>query len=196
MSVSLDPAVSAALTDGNVRVIALVKFTLPGLTVGYHMGGRPFTYGGVTYKPNRFMNADGFTTALGNQIDEVKLYFSDVPTSDVDDAIASIEAHDYLNAPVTVSFLAGDPETDAVLGIMATNFYEIEAVEFSAGAVDDNGLASLTLEITLETLARRARERTYIKRAAADQKRHNLASDTGFDYAATSPEWPVEWGQR
>jgi hypothetical protein len=196
MSVALAPAVDAALTDGNMRILALVKIDLPGKTVGYHMGGRPHVEGGLTYLPNRFMDAGGFTSGLGNQIGEVMLTFSNVPTADLNDAIASIEAYDYLNAPVTVSFLAGNSDTGEVLGVMVTNFYEIEHVEFVAGALDANGFASLTLEITLETLARRQRDQTHIKRSPEDQKRHNLASDTGFDYAATSPQWSEEWGQR
>jgi hypothetical protein len=196
MSVSLDPAVDTLLQGGSIKVLALVKITLPGKTVGYHMGGRPFEYSGLTYMPNRYLNSDGLTSGLGNQIDEITLYFSDVPTSNVDDAIASIEAYDYLNAPVTVSYLAGEPNTDQSIGVLVTNFYEINDVEFIAGAIGDDGQTSLTLEIKLETLARRKRRQTYIVRSASDQKRHNLATDTAFDYVASSPEWVREWGQR
>ncbi|WP_425087765.1 DUF2163 domain-containing protein [Stappia sp.] len=196
MANALDTAVAAQVDGGSIKVIPLVKIDLPGKSVGYHTGGRPFTYSGFTYLPNRYLSSEGFSGALGNQISEVTLTFSNVPTDNPDDAIASIESYDYINAPVTVSFLAGDPETDEALGVLVTQFYEINDVKFEVGALDENGIATITVMISLETLSRRYRDQTYAKRSAEDQQRHNSATDTAYEYVATSPDWPEEWGQR
>lgn len=196
MANSLDTAVATQVDSGSIKVIPLVKIDLPGKSVGYHTGGRLFTYSGFEYLPNRYLSSEGFSGALGNQISEVTLTFSNVPTDNPDDAIASIESYDYINAPVTVSFLAGDPETDEALGVLVTQFYEINDVEFEVGALDENGIATITVKISLETLSRRYRDQTYAKRSAEDQQRHNSATDTAYEYVATSPDWPEEWGQR
>lgn len=196
MATALDTAVAAQVDSGAIKVIPLVKIDLPGKSVGYHTGGRPFTYSGFEYLPNRYLSSEGFSGALGNQISEVTLTFSDVPTGNANDAIASIESYDYINAPVTVSFLAGDPVTDEVLGVLVTQFYEVNDVEFLVGALDEDGIATITLNISIETLSRRYRDQTYAKRSVEDQARHNSATDTAFEYVATSPDWPTSWGQR
>lgn len=199
---ALDTAVATQVDSGAVKVIALIRIELkgkgetPDTVVGYHNGGRPFTYGGLEYLPNRFLDAEGLSASLGNQISEAVLSFSNVPTDNADDAIASIEDYDYINAPVTVSYLCGDPATDEVLGVLVTHFYEIDEVEFEDGAVDENGQATITLSISLETLSRRYRDQTYAKRSQEDQARHNQETDTAFEYVATSPTWSEEWGQR
>tara|TARA_R110002020_G_scaffold34066_34_gene103952 strand:- start:1837 stop:2445 length:609 start_codon:yes stop_codon:yes gene_type:complete len=202
MATALETAVAAQVDSGEIRVIPLIRFDLkgkgetPDKVVGYHVGGRPFTWGGLEYLPNRFLNSDGLVAALGNEISSVTISFSDVPTDNPEDAIAAIENYEYINAPVTVSYLCGDPKTDEVLGVLVTHFYEINDVEFQVGELDENALATVTLDIELETLARRYRDQTYIKRSAEDQARHNSATDTALEYVATSPQWPEEWGQR
>ncbi len=202
MATALATEVGAQVDSGSIKVLPLVKIVLPGKgetpdkTVGYHTGGRPFTYSGQEYLPNRFLNDDGLVAALGNQITETTLVFSDVPTDNADDGIAAIENYDYINAAVTVSYLCGNPATDEILGVLVTQFYEINDVEFEVGALDEDGQATISLNISIETLSRRYRDQTYAKRSVEDQKRHNSATDTAFEYVATSPDWPEEWGQR
>lgn len=196
MSVSLDPAVLTQLDEGPVSILPLVKFDLPGLTVGYHFGGRTLVYGGVTYKPNRWLSPDSFAEALGNDVTTRVLVFSNVPTDDPADAMAAIETYDYLNAPVVISYLCGDPETDEILGVLATHYYEINAVRFSEPAVDQDGLRTLSLEVEIEPPGRRVRDVTHAKRSQDEQQFDNLATDTFFEYVATSPEFIEEWGQR
>ena len=202
MSTALSTEVAAQIDSGEIKVIPLIRFDLkgkgetPDKVVGYHVGGRPFTWGGLEYVPNRFLNSDELVAALGNEISSLMISFSGVPTDNADDAIAAIENYDYINTPVIVSYLCGDPKTDEVLGVLITHFYEINDVEFPISALDENGMATVTLDIELETLARRYRDQTYVKRSAEDQARHNSATDTAFEYVATSPNWPEEWGQR
>jgi hypothetical protein len=196
MPISLAPAVDAALALGHIKIIPLIRIDLPGKTVGYHTGGRLFNYSGLDYLPNRYLSYEGFSSGLGNNIEEIKITFSDIPTTDPNDAIGQIETYNYTNAPVTVSFLAGDIVTDEALGVLVTNFYEIDGVTFVQSATDEKGDRTITIDITLQTLARRLRDQTYIKRSMTDQQRHNDAADTAFEYVATSPSWVVQWGQR
>lgn len=196
MSVSLAPAVSDQLDEGPILILPLVKFDLPGKTVGYHFGGRTLVYGGVTYLANRWLNPDSFSEALGNDVTARTLTFSDVPTENADDAIAALETYDYLNAPVTISYLCGDPATDEILGILATHFYEINQVNYRKPAIDGDGTRLITVEVEIEPIGRRVRDVTHAKRSLAEQQFDNDASDTGLKYVETSPSWVVEWGQR
>lgn len=195
MPISLDAAVQAQVDAGALRILPLVKFDLPGKVVGYHIGGRPLTYGGLEYKPNRWLEPDSFDNALGNEVTARTLTFSDVPTTDPDDAIANIEQYDYVNAPVTVSYLAGDPQTDQVLGVLSTQFYEINEVNFEVGEADDSGERTVTLHIEIEPPQRRFSDQTYARASDKEQKFDNDATDDFFQFVATSPDWVEEWGQ-
>ncbi len=193
---SLDPAVEDLLDEGQMVRLDLIRFDLPGKTVGYHRGGRPYTYNGLVYLPNRFLDMGEMNQALGVAITTRTIRFSNIPTSNPDDAVASIEAFQYTNAPVIISHLAGDPKTDEVVGILASSIYEIDQVRYVKGAMDANGERSLTLEIDLQPPGRSARGATKVKRAQAEQQFDNLATDTCLEYASTTATVPEEWGQR
>jgi hypothetical protein len=193
---SLDTAVEDLLDEGQLVRLDLIRFDLPGKTVGYHRGGRPYTYNGLTYLPNRFLEMGEMNQALGVAVTTRTVRFSNIPTTDPDDAIAKIEEFQYSNAPVIISHLAGDPETDEVVGILASSIYEINDVLYLKGAMGENGERSITLEISLEPPGRSARGATKVKRAQAEQQFDNLATDTCLEYASTVSTVPEEWGQR
>lgn len=199
---SLDPALQAKIDDGEIKVIPLVRIDLtgngatPDAIVGYHTGGRPFTWSGLTYLPNRFMDPDGLSEGLGNEIAELSLKFSNVPTADPDDAIAQIENYNYMRAPVVLSYLGGDPKTDQALGVLVTRFYRIADVEFVKSRIDQDGNRTVSLDIKLQSRAARVKDTTYAKAGTADQQYHNDATDTIYEYVAVAAEWAVEFGQR
>ena len=193
---SLDPAVEDLVDGGQLVRLDLIRFDLPGKTVGYHRGGRPYTYNGLTYLPNRFLEMGDMSQSLGVAVTTRTIRFSNIPTDNPDDAIASIEEYQYPNAPVIISHLAGDPETDEVVGILASSIYEINDVRYLKGAMAENGERSVTLEINLEPPGRSARGATKVKRAQAEQQFDNLATDTCFEYASVVATVPEEWGQR
>lgn len=195
MSVSLAPAVTAALDSGPIAILPLVKFVFPEMTRGYHFGGRDFAYSGLTYKPNRWLSPDSFSEVLGNDVTARTLTFSNVPTDDVNDAIAQLETLTYINAPVTISYLCGDPATDAILGVLTTHFYEINSVHYRNPAVNKDGSRTITIDIEIEPIGRKVRDTTHAKRSDAEQKFDNSATDTALQYVATSPSWPYQWGQ-
>ncbi|MET3925545.1 DUF2163 domain-containing protein [Devosia sp. 2618] len=193
---SLDPAVETLLNDGQMLRLDLVRFDLPGRTVGYHRGGRPYTYNGLIYHPNRFLDMGDMNQSLGAAVTSRTIVFSNVPTENENDAIAKIEEFQYPNSPVIISHLAGDPATGNPVGVLASSIYEINEVRYRKGAADGNGVRSLTLEIDLEPPGRSARGATHVKRAQAEQQFDNLATDTCLEYASTVQTVPVEWGQR
>lgn len=193
---SLDPAVEAQIETGQLRRLDLIRFDLPGKTVGYHRGGRPYTYNGLTYLPNRFLSAGDMSSSLGIAVTTRTISFSDVPTANAEDAIAAIEEYDYPNAPVIVSHLAGDPETDEVLGVLASSIYEIDKVRYRKSAIDAKGLRLLTLMIDLQPPGRSARGSTLARRSQSEQQFDNLATDTSLEYASVVGTQDVRWGQR
>jgi len=190
----LDPDVETAVDDGRLAVLDLIRFDLPGKTVGYHRGGRPFTYNGLTYLPNRFLQAGSMTSALGVAVTTRTIVFSNIPVANIEDAVAHIEQYDYQNAPVIISHLAGVPETNQVLGVLASSIYEIDQIRYNEGAV--RGQEPLTLSIDLQPPGRSARGSTGVKRSLKEQQFDNLATDTGLEYVATNATIPEEWGQR
>lgn len=196
MSVSLDADVSDQLDIGQIVVLDLIRFEIPGNTVGYHMGGRPFTYNGLNYLPNRFLTMGGAASAIGVDVTTRTIEFSDIPTDDENDIVAAIESFNYLNAPVLISHLCGLPESDTVLGVLWTSQYEIDQVRFNRGAMGDSGEATQTIIIDLEPPGRSARGASHVKRSLADQQSDNSATDTGLKYVATNAKIPEEWGQR
>lgn len=193
---SLDPAIEAALDSGRITTLDLVRFDLPGKTVGYHMGGRPYTYNGLKYLPNRFLQMGDMRGALGVAVSVRDILFSNVPVDDENDAVARLEEFQYTNAPVIITHLAGVPDTDEVLGVLASSIYEINEVTYEQGAADNNGRRTLTIKIELEPPGRSARGRTYVKRALAEQQFDNAATDTCFEHSSVIQTVPVEWGQR
>lgn len=196
MSTVLDPAVAAAVEAGQIGRIDLVRFDLPGRSVGYHRGGRKFPLNGLVYLPNRFLGMGDMTGALGAEVTTRTIVFSNIPTTDPDDAIAKIEEFNYPNAPVIISHLCGDPETDEVLGVLASSLYEIDTVTFNKGAIEPNGERSLTIRIDLQPPGRSARGSTQVKRSQDEQQFDNDPNDTSLEYASVTGTQIVEWGQR
>ncbi len=191
----LSPEVEAIVESGEFAGLDLIRFDLPGKTVGYHRGGRPFTYNGLKYLPNRFLQGGDINSAVGVAVTTRTIVFSNIPVTDPDDAIAQIEQYDYPNSPVIITHLAGVPDTNEVVGILVSNIYEIDRVSFNDDALDANGSGTLTLTIELQPPGRSARGQTLIKRSTAEQQFDNDETDTGLEYVATIGTVPEEWGQ-
>jgi len=192
---SLDPAVTSQLDKGRIARLDLIRFDLPGKTVGYHRGGRPYTYNGLVYLPNRFLDMGGMSSAVGTAVTTRTIVFSDIPVDNPDDAVAKIEEFDYQNSPVIVAHLCGVPGTNEVLGVLASSIYEIDQVRYNKGALNGSE-RMLTMEIDLQPPGRSARGSTGVKRSLAEQQFDNSPTDTGFEYVATNASIPEEWGQR
>lgn len=193
---SLDVDVEAALDTGHITTLDLVRFDLPGKPVGYHMGGRPYTYNGLVYLPNRWLQMGEMRGDLGVAVSARELVFADIPTEDPDDAIAQIELYDYVNAPVIIAHLSGVPNSNTVIGVLASSIYEINAITYEEGAAGENGERTLTMIVELEPPGRSARGATLVMRATEEQRFDNSATDTCLEYASTVQTVPVEWGQR
>ncbi|NTB86380.1 DUF2163 domain-containing protein [Agrobacterium tumefaciens] len=192
---SLDPIVSAQIEKGQIVRLDLIRFDLPGKTVGYHRGGRPYTYNGLLYLPNRFLDFGSMTSAVGTAVTTRTVSFSNIPVTNPDDAVARIEEFNYQNSLVIVSHLCGLPETNTVLGILASSIYEIDQVRYNEGAIS-GAERTLTLDIDLQPPGRSARGSTGVKRSIAEQQIDNSPTDTGLEYVATNASIPEEWGQR
>jgi len=191
---SLDPVVAAQIEKGRIARLDLIRFDLPGKTVGYHRGGRSYTYNGLVYLPNRFLDIGSMTSAVGTAVTTRTITFSDIPVTDPDDAVARIEEFDYQNSPVIIAHLCGVPNTNEVLGILASSIYEIDQVRYNKGAVSGSE-RTLTMEIDLQPPGRSARGSTGVKRSIAEQQFDNSSTDTGLEFVATNASIPEEWGQ-
>lgn len=192
----LDSQTATLVAGGQLARLDLVRFDLPGKVVGYHRGGRPYTYNGLTYLPNRWLSPGGLSGSLGTAVTTRTLEFSNIPVENPDDAIAAIELYNYVNAPVIVTHLAGDLETDQVVGVLASSIYEIDQVRYRKGAMGANGERALSLMIDLQPPGRSARGATLVKCSTAEQQFDNDPNDTSLEYASTTATVAEEWGQR
>ncbi len=192
---SLDPVVAAQIEKGRIARLDLIRFDLPGKTVGYHRGGRSYTYNGLVYLPNRFLDIGSMTSAVGTAVTTRTITFSNIPVTDPEDAVARIEEFEYQNSPVIIAHLCGVPNTNEVLGILASSIYEIDQVRYNKGAVTGSE-RTLTMEIDLQPPGRSARGSTGVKRSIAEQQFDNSPTDTGLEFVATNASIPEEWGQR
>ena len=192
---SLDPALVTALDKGQIATRDLIRFDLPGKTVGYHSGGRPYTYNGLTYLPNRWLSAGTHTGALGPGVSTRTLVFKYDNRVDSNDVISKIESYAYLNTPVVIATIAGLPDSNEVLGILSSSIYEIAEVRFVEGAANDDGVSEFTVEIDIQPPGRSARGSTLIKVSPADHNFDNDATDTCLEYVATNSTISEEWGQ-
>ncbi len=192
---SLDPSVQALLDRGDLVAIMLVRFDLPGRVVGYHTGGRPHTWNGLTYRPNRFLEPVTMRGGLGPGVSELVLAFSGVPTPDAEETITRIEDYAYRNAPAIVTWLAGVPETNAVAGILYSSIYEIADVAYIKSPMDQAGARSLTIRVRLEPPGRSERNASHVVRSQEEQRFDNDAADTAFEYVSTTEAITRQWGQ-
>lgn len=195
MSIALPTAVQDLLDEGHHAGAYLIRFDLPGLTVGYVRGARPIEHNGLTYQPNRYLSPVGGDSTLGFSVPTKTVEFSNVPTSDTDDAIATIESYDYQNAPVIISTLIIDPLTGEIAGVAESSSYEVAKVEYLESPADENGERTLTLSISLDPPGRAARERTAVRRSLAEQQFDNDPNDTGLRYVGTNGDWTERWGR-
>ena len=195
MSISLDANVEAALDSGRWIKMHLVFFAIPGLPTGYWRGPRDLRWNGVTYRPSRYLDDTGLSETLGIDITRRGLTFSDVPTDDANDVIATIENYNYLNAPTTVTKLVGEVGTRNILGIGESSIYEINKVNYNKSALDSEGLRTVTVNIELEIPGRSVRDQTGFRYSHAAHQAHNSPSDPFFKYAATNAAWPSSWGR-
>ena len=192
---ALDPAVEEQVERGDLVELKLIRIDLPGYSVGYHNGGRPFTWNGLTYLPNRYLDAGEMSQGLGLEVTRRTIRFSNVPTSNPDDAIAQLEDYDYTNAPVIVTHLCGVPGTDTVVGILASSIYEIDDVRYPKEAVDETGERRMSVEIDIEPPGRSARGATHVMRSDAEQRFDNDPNDTSHENVALGEALVEEWGQ-
>lgn len=193
---ALEPEVEDLLDRGQFASRELIRFDLPGKTVGYHMGGRPYTYNGLVYLPNRWLQMGDMQGDLGVAVTAREVVFANVPVDDPDDAIARIEQYQYINAPVIISHLAGEPQSNTVYGVLVSHLYEVNDVRYEDGAAGANGERTMTMTVELEAPGRSHRGATLVRRAQQEQQFDNDEHDTCLEYASTIQTVPVEWGQR
>ncbi|MQX97658.1 DUF2163 domain-containing protein [Sinorhizobium medicae] len=190
----LSPEVEDLIESGEFAILDLIRFDLPGKTVGYHRGGRKFTYNGLVYLPNRYLQPGDLVSAVGVAVTTRTIVFSNIPVADTEDAVARIEEFNYQNAPVIITALAGEPNTSNAVGVLVSTIYEIDQVRYNEGAVSGSE-RTLTMMIDLQPPGRSGRGSTGVKRSQAEQQFDNDPTDTGLELVATNATIPEEWGQ-
>ncbi|MEM1375868.1 MAG: hypothetical protein AAGG69_00620 [Pseudomonadota bacterium] len=179
---------------GSDAILPLVRFDLPGITVGYHYGGRDFSYNGLIYKANKALQPAGLQLQTGTQIQSRELVFSNVP--DGDDVVANLATYQWKRGLVTLSWLIGTLGGDAPDAVLMTEFYEIHAYQPNLSEADEKGMRLATVNITIGPRGTRTRNQGHAMSAQADHQYDNDETDTFFEYVGQAQNWQIEWGQR
>lgn len=195
MSVNLPTEAQALYDQGWVGEAYLIRFDLPGKTVGYVHGPRAVEFNGLTYMPNRYLAPLSGISSLGYSVSSRTVLFANVPTVNPDDAIAAIEQYDYSNAPCSITTLAVDPETGEIAGAVETSAFEVASVKYQDEAIDDEAKRALTLPIKLDAPGRAIREQTAATSGQEEQQFDNDPADTSGRFLGTVGEWVIEWGR-
>lgn len=195
MSVNLPTEAQALYDQGWTKEAYLIRFDLPGKTVGYVHGPRALAFNGLTYLPNRYLTPLSGVSALGYRVTGRSVTFANVPTDNPEDAIAAVKSYDYLNAPCSITTLAMDPETGEIAGAVETSAFEVAGVSYSDEPMGEDGKRAVTLSVMLDAPGRAISEQTAATCGQEEQQFDNDATDTGAAHLGTVGEWAIEWGR-
>ncbi|MFG1205559.1 DUF2163 domain-containing protein [Xanthobacter flavus] len=188
---SFDSTTLALLDSGRVVTRGLLLFDFPSGLWGFWDDLGPLVYSGVTYKGSgQLITVDeiGFSGDLSSN--SINLTLTAIPDTDLSpDVLATIEAEQYHQRPVTLSRAYINPDTRAVVSVQRVYRGYVDQMVHD---YTEDGQATLTCIV--QGRGRDNTRRGWRTRSDADQKRI-AASDGGMRHAATSGTQDIYWGK-
>ncbi|MFG1371483.1 DUF2163 domain-containing protein [Xanthobacter oligotrophicus] len=188
---SFNASTLATLQGGRAVSRGLLLFDFPSGLYGFWDGLGVLTYAGLDYVgAGQVVSVDplGFVGDLSASSLTIKL--TAIPDSDLDPGVlATIEAEQYHQRPVTLSRAYFDPDTLAMLSVERVYRGYVDQIthDYTIG-----GEAALSCSV--ESRARDNTRKGWRLRSDADQKRVD-AADGGLRHAAISGNQDIYWGK-
>jgi len=189
--------VEAAIKAEEVAIAGLALFAFPEGNFGLWTGTGTIPWNGFVYRGvDRYLEFPGISRSTGNEAQRATLNLSGVPSDLLDpDWQAALEGYAYDNAPVTLTWLALDPKSRAVIGQVRTERFEMDSPAYQVGEPDENGVCAVTISVPLETPARNISGQSYARRTLAEQQADNDPDDTGFQFVSVAGKFTIQFGK-
>jgi len=193
MARTLSPEVIDQL-KGQFGILPVVLFQLQDRQAAYYNGPRPLTWNGVEYLPTKFLEVEPLAETLEDETAELTITFSGIPEEGQTLAERLSELH-YSGAPVTISRLVVNIDTDEIVGVAQTSFHEVYDVLLEQ---EDDGESEIIskIEIVVRSPGFIGRRQTNTLRSEVEHKADFAADDTFYKDATEVVTVQREWGQR
>lgn len=188
---TFDPDTLASLASGRIATRTLLLFDFPSGQWGFWDGVGILAYAGVDYVGiGKLLGADAVTLSGALDGAPLTLTLSSIPDTDLSpDMLASIEAEQYHQRPVTMSEAYFDPASRALLSVerLYRGYVDQITHETTAG-----GQALLICRA--ESRSRDVTRAGHRSRTDADQRRID-PDDGALRHAAEAGEVDILWGK-
>lgn len=178
------------LQSGRCAERDMVLFDFASGLYGFWTGAGTLEYSGVTYVgAGKLISADEGSYEMGLAPSSLSLSLSSIPDSDLTpDVLATIEAEDYHQRPVTIMRAYIHPDTRALLSVerLWRGYLDQITHDLQAGG-------GATLTATLES---RFRDHTRVgHRIRSDADQRLIDPDDGFYLHAAAADAKIVWGR-
>lgn len=185
---SLNAETLALLDSGRANIRGMLVFLFGSGTYAFWTGTAPFVFGGLTYLPGGIIDVAAIPGSWGMNAQGLRISLSSAKDDRLTPAIlATIEAEDYHQRPVTVSDAYFHPETGALLFIEPVYRGFVDTIVHEDGP---NG----RLVVNCESRALDNNREGYRIRSSADQVLIS-AGDRFFEHAEVAGKTEVFWGR-
>lgn len=188
--INLSENLLTLLDQGRASIRGLMRFDLGTGTYGFWTGARPFTYGGLQYLPGGVIKVEDVAATLGFEASGLTITLAEAPDDGLTpEVLATIEAEDYHQRPVTIWDLYLHPDTGAVL--MATPVYRglIDTVRHTSDG-EEAGLI-----VQCESRAIDNSKTGYRVRSTADQQ-SMWSTDRFYENAEVAGKQEIFFGRK
>lgn len=187
---SFNAATLAMLVSGRAVSRALILFDFASGLYGFWDGSGTLEVSGVTYRgAGGIIRSDAVSLAGSLSSAPMTLVLSSIPDTDLTPAVlATIEAEQYHQRPVTLLRAYFDPDSRALLSVERLLRGYVDRI------AHDESTSGATLTCTVETRARDITRRGHRSRSDTDQ-RLIAAGDGGLRHAATAGKPDFYWGK-
>ncbi|MEF2073478.1 DUF2163 domain-containing protein [Consotaella aegiceratis] len=185
---TLPETVLAKLDAGGIAIRGTILFQFGTGTYPFWNGTQPLTYEGVTYLPGGILEVAAIPGSWGMDAEGLEISLAAAPEDGLTpEVLATIEAEDYHQRPVTISDLYIDPETRQILFREPVYRGTVDVIEHQDGP-------DAKLVVRCESRALDNQREGYRTRSNADQQLIH-AGDLFFEHAEVAGKQDYYWGR-
>jgi hypothetical protein len=188
--ISVSSEVLDLFDEGRIIIRGLIRFDFGTGTYGFINSDQPLTYNSLLYKPGGMIKVSDLAESPGLVASAFSISLAASPDDDLTpDVLATIEAEDYRDRPVTVSDAYFHPDTGALIYVQKMMRGYIDTIDHI-----DTVESGYTIIANGESRSLDYTRKNGRKRSDQDQRRRS-ATDGFFLQAAMRGREEVLWGR-
>lgn len=185
----LPTAILDKLDAGLMAIRGTVLFEFGSGTYGFWTGSTSQVIEGRTYLPGGVIEAEAIPGSIGMNAEGMTLSLAESPEDGLTPGVlASIEAEDYHQRPVTMSDIYIDPETRSIVLVEPVYRGYVDTIEHTDGP-------QAAMQMKLESRALDNSRSGYRMRSTADQQLIS-AGDRFWEHAEIAGKQEIYWGRK